>query len=56
MICDKCKGLGYIPRFAHIKGGVCFQCRGLGVVMGGRKPSFWPKIPPRKRVAPKSAK
>ena len=29
--CGKCGGKGRLPEYAHIEGGVCFQCRGTGV-------------------------
>lgn len=29
--CKRCCGAGGFPHFAHIKGGVCFRCDGLGV-------------------------
>jgi hypothetical protein len=28
--CGKCNGTGYIPGFAHVAEGVCFDCMGLG--------------------------
>lgn len=34
MRCPKCMGEGRIAHFTHIKGGVCFQCRGSGVFAG----------------------
>jgi hypothetical protein len=30
-ICPKCGGRGYIPRYQHVSGGVCFVCKGSGV-------------------------
>lgn len=26
--CKKCGGTGYIKNYAHIRGGVCFSCKG----------------------------
>ena len=26
--CDRCSGSGYIPKFNHVEGGICFKCRG----------------------------
>lgn len=26
--CDRCNGLGRIPRYNHVEGGICFKCRG----------------------------
>ncbi len=26
--CDRCSGSGFIPKFNHVKGGICFKCRG----------------------------
>lgn len=31
--CPKCLGSGRVP-FRHIEGGVCFQCRGTGRIVG----------------------
>jgi hypothetical protein len=28
--CTKCNGTGYLPQYAHIQGGVCFECEGTG--------------------------
>jgi hypothetical protein len=28
--CPKCNGIGHIQGYAHIAGGVCFQCKGEG--------------------------
>jgi hypothetical protein len=30
-LCDRCGGWGHIPSFAHVEGGVCFECGGSGV-------------------------
>jgi DnaJ-class molecular chaperone len=35
-LCDKCNGTGYIGRYKHIEGGVCFDCQGTGI----RKPYY----------------
>lgn len=32
-ICPKCKGLGFIPEYAHVENGICFMCGGEGVVI-----------------------
>lgn len=29
--CPKCAGSGYLPQFAHRKGGECFACGATGV-------------------------
>lgn len=29
--CPRCGGRGYIPEYAYIEGGVCFQCQGSGI-------------------------
>ena len=29
--CPKCAGRGYLPQFAHHKGGECFACGATGV-------------------------
>jgi hypothetical protein len=26
--CDRCSGMGYIPKFNHVEAGICFKCRG----------------------------
>jgi DnaJ-class molecular chaperone len=26
--CDRCNGVGRIPRYNHVEGGICFKCRG----------------------------
>ena len=26
--CERCSGSGYIPKFNHVEGGICFKCRG----------------------------
>ncbi|MAG67097.1 MAG: hypothetical protein CMK74_14705 [Pseudomonadales bacterium] len=28
--CQQCDGLGYLPTFKHIDGGVCYACKGSG--------------------------
>lgn len=30
MECYKCNGTGYLPGFAHVAQGVCFDCKGSG--------------------------
>ena len=35
--CGKCRGTGYIPGFAHVSEGVCFDCRGSGVLVEKQK-------------------
>ena len=30
--CMKCGGNGYIGGFAHVYGGICFDCNGTGVI------------------------
>ena len=30
--CPKCRGDGFIPGFAHISEGICFQCKGSGKI------------------------
>jgi hypothetical protein len=30
--CVKCNGTGYIGIYSHIEGGMCFACRGTGVM------------------------
>ena len=29
--CSKCGGSGFVPRYGHIAGGLCFQRKGSGV-------------------------
>jgi hypothetical protein len=29
--CSRCGGSGWIRRYTHVQGGVCFRCRGSGV-------------------------
>ena len=29
-MCSRCGGSGYIPKWSHIAGGVCFKCNGRG--------------------------
>ena len=31
--CGKCRGTGVIPGFYHVSEGVCFDCRGAGVLV-----------------------
>ena len=31
-ICDRCAGRGYLPQYRHVEGGICFKCRGEGVI------------------------
>lgn len=33
--CGRCGGDGRLVAFSHVKGGVCFQCEGLGTVACG---------------------
>lgn len=33
--CDKCDGLGVIPCYSHISGGICFKCSGAGILNEG---------------------
>lgn len=28
--CRRCHGTGFVPRFAHYHGGLCFDCKGSG--------------------------
>lgn len=35
--CPKCDGLGNIRTFSHVLNGVCFCCKGHGVVMASRR-------------------
>lgn len=28
--CGRCSGVGFIPAFAHVYGGICFECLGTG--------------------------
>lgn len=28
--CGRCGGTGFIPRYGHIRGGICFRCEGSG--------------------------
>lgn len=28
--CERCNGIGWIPAYNHIKGGICFGCNGTG--------------------------
>lgn len=37
--CPRCGGSGRFNCYAHVEGGVCFQCNGAGVVKAPRKPS-----------------
>jgi len=30
IICSRCGGSGYIHKWRHIEGGICFKCRGNG--------------------------
>lgn len=32
-ICDRCGGSGYLPQYHHVEGGICFKCRGEGVLV-----------------------
>jgi hypothetical protein len=34
--CPRCSGRGYFREYAHVQGGRCFQCGGLGGVQRGR--------------------
>ena len=36
-MCSKCGGAGSLGQFAHVEGGVCFQCDGAGHVPGRQK-------------------
>lgn len=36
--CPRCGGSGYIPRFKHVEGGICFRCKGEGIVEGKASP------------------
>src|SRR5574337_1063374 len=29
-ICPKCGGMGELPQYSHVEGGVCFLCNGTG--------------------------
>ena len=29
--CPKCNGRGYMGEYSHVKGGVCFRCKGSGL-------------------------
>lgn len=33
MICDKCGGSGYLPQYKHVEHGICFKCKGEGVIL-----------------------
>jgi hypothetical protein len=37
MKCGKCDGEGIIQGFSHVRGGICFQCNGTGVVPDPKK-------------------
>lgn len=37
--CVKCNGRGYISAFSNVQGGVCFSCKGTGVVIQKTKPT-----------------
>jgi DnaJ-class molecular chaperone len=30
--CNRCGGSGMLPQFKHVERGVCFKCKGEGVV------------------------
>jgi len=32
-VCGKCEGQGFLPEFEHIEEGICFDCRGEGIVI-----------------------
>ena len=32
ILCDKCNGQGYIPKYNHISNGICFRCYGKNSV------------------------
>lgn len=32
--CGRCGGSGYLPQYAHIEHGICFQCWGEGIEIG----------------------
>lgn len=31
--CDKCGGSGYLPQYKHVEHGICFKCKGEGVIL-----------------------
>jgi len=33
--CDRCGGSGYLHQYNHVENGICFKCRGEGVVLDG---------------------
>jgi len=39
--CPKCKGVGEIPKYGHIHGGVCFKCNGTGKLITNTRQSRW---------------
>lgn len=49
--CPKCFGRGYIDCYAHVEGGVCFQCNGSGWYLTHRKvmtPEYEAKLQARR--------
>ena len=32
-VCDKCGGSGYLPQYNYYEHGICFKCRGEGVIV-----------------------
>jgi len=35
-VCWRCSGMGVIPHFSHVAGGVCFACDGAGSLPAGK--------------------
>lgn len=29
--CSRCEGYGFIPKYSHVQGGICFSCWGEGI-------------------------
>ena len=51
--CPKCCGRGYIDCYAHVEGGVCFQCGGSGYYLTHRKvltPEYEAKLEARREA------
>ncbi len=38
--CDRCGGIGYIPKFHYIEEGICFKCGGKPDLNTTRKRAF----------------
>ena len=40
--CNRCMGTGRIPNYAHIEGGICFKCKGSGLMWDGTFKAKYP--------------